>query len=739
MRRGMVALGFSLATAVLAIAGSHVRGADDGKRISSHPLFLRDVAPILDKKGCSTAGCHGKFGGRGGFQLSLLTLTPMDDYDPIVRGARGRRVNTTEPEKSLLLLKATGVMGHAGGERFAVGSPEWKIMRDWIAAGAPYSYENDPKLARLTVTPNQFTLSKVGQKLPLKVVATFTDGISRDVTAQANYDTNDPAVFSVDGSGIVTGKRWGGTSIVVRYLGDVQAVNLSLPRDSKAPFPKLTSANFIDDYVYKNLKRMNVVPSRKTTDAEFLRRVALDLCGKLPAPEEIEAFAADKAPDKRAKLIDQLLDSPDYVAMRTLRLGDLLRIHPNHFGNNIYGDRETVLFTEWVKDAVTKNMPHDQFVKGLLMARGSTFRDGPANFWRVDNTPEDRMETVAQAFLGQRMACARCHKHPFDRWTTDDYWNFTAFMGKVGVGGGRLDGENTIFENPDGRVINQSVTGRHRGKEAPPTLLGADGPSQASKERSFNEFVEWTTSRNNPFFAKATVNRLWGNYMGRGVVHPVDDMRATTPASVPGLLEAMAKDLTEHNFDIKRATRLILNSNTYQASSEVNETNALDTQFFSHFYPRPMLGQVLLDSINQATGTSERFGDYPADEKASHLYLPVGSYFMDTFGRSHREFLTNLEPKIEPTLVQTLHVLNSPYIDNKVRYGQTLQPLINDKNATNEKIIRTLYLKTFGRNPTDKEKAAALAAFTAPNAKRDEVAQDLLWALISAREFYFVS
>ncbi len=733
MKRGMVALGVSLAAATLALVGTRGRGAEKG------PQFLRDVAPILDKKGCSTAGCHGKFGGRGGFQLSLLTLTPADDYDPIVRGARGRRVNTVEPEKSLLLLKATGVMGHAGGSRFAVGSPEWKTMRDWIAAGAPFSYESDPKLARLTITPSQFTLTKVGQKLPLKVVASFTDGIVRDVTAQASYETNDPAVFDVDGNGVVTGKRWGGTSVVVRYLGEVQAVDLSLPRAEKTVFPKLTPANIIDTYVYKNLQRMNVVPSRRTTDSEFLRRISLDLCGELPDPAEIVAFVSDKTTDKRSKLIDKLLDSDEYVEMRALRLGDLLRIHPNHFGNNIFGDRQTVLFSEWVKDSVRTNMPQDQFVKGLLMARGSTFREAPTNFWRVDNTPEDRMETVAQAFLGQRMACARCHKHPFDRWTTDDYWNLTAFMGKVGIGGGRLDGENTIYENPDGRVINQSVTGRRRGKEAPPTLLGASGPSQSAKERAFAEFVDWTTSRNNPFFARATVNRLWGNYLGRGVVHPVDDMRATTPASVPGLLEALSKDFTEHNFDIKRITKLILNSNTYQTSSEVNETNSLDNQFFSHFYPRPMLGQVLLDSINQATGTAERFGDFPAEMKAAHLSLPVGSYFMDTFGRSHREFLANLEPKIEPTLVQTLHVLNSPYIDNKVRYGQTLQPLLNDKNTKTEKIIQDLYLKTFGRTPTDKEKATATAAFTAPNAKRDEVAQDLLWALISAREFYFVS
>ena len=732
MRRSIAAVTLSGLAALAALGGVGARGAEKA------PQFLRDIAPILDKKGCSTAACHGKFGGRGGLQISLLTLTPADDFDPLVRGGRGRRVNLSEPEKSLLLIKATGGLGHAGGARFAVGSPEWRAMRDWIAAGAPYSESADAKLARVSITPSLATM-KVGQKLPLKVIATFSDGTRQDVTAKASYDASDPAVLSVDGAGIVTGKRWGGAAVIVRFLGDVQAVNLSLPRESKTPLPKVAPANIVDEYVYRNLQRMNVAPSRLTTDPEFIRRVTLDLCGRLPEPADVEAFVQDRAPDKRAKLIDKLLDSPDYVQIRTLRLADLLRIDPSHFGNNVYGERSAALFTEWVRDAVARNLPYDQLVKGLLTARGSTFEDGPANFWRVDNTPEDRMETVTQAFLGQRMACARCHKHPFDRWTTDDYWNLTAFMGRVGVGGGRLDGETVINDNPDGRVINNSVTGRHRGKEAPPTLLGASGPSQSAKDRVFSELVDWTTSKGNPYFAKATVNRLWGNYLGRGVVNPVDDMRATTPASVPGLLEALAKDFVAHNFDVKQTTRLILNSKTYQASSEVNQTNALDTQFFSHFYPRPMLGQVLLDSLNQATGTSERFGDFPTDTKAAHLYLPVGSYFMDTFGRSHREFLANLEPKIEPTLVQTLHVLNSPYIDNKVRYGQTCRQLLSDKSETDDKIIRDLYLKTFGRNPNDREKAAALAALNAPGAKREEVVQDLLWALISAREFYFVS
>jgi hypothetical protein len=394
-------------------------------------------------------------------------------------------------------------------------------------------------------------------------------------------------------------------------------------------------------------------------------------------------------------------------------------------------------------------MPYDEFVRKLVVARGSTFESGPANFWRIERTPEDRMETVGQAFLGLRMACARCHKNPFDRWTTDDYWDFAAFLGKVGTRGGDLDGEETVFYNGGGQVVNQSVTGKNRGKVAPPTFLGAPTPLTAAVNKSgvlgskeadlLADFADWCVSPKNPYFAKATVNRLWSHYLGRGVVHPVDDMRATTPPSVPGLLEALAKDFTAHGCDVKHTIRVILNSRTYQTASDVNDTNKLDGQFFSHFYPRPMLGQVFQDVVNQATGTTDRFGDFPSDFKTVKLTLPVGSYFLDTFGRSHREFLAELEPKVEPTLIQTLHLLNSPYIDNKIKAGNgTVMTLARDKTLTDARLVTALYQATFSRPPSAKEMQTALKYLKGAKT-REEGAQDLMWALLSSREFYFVS
>ena len=743
------------AVLTLACAGAGLSGGTVTAQ-AEIPLFVRDIAPILDKKGCSTAGCHGKFGGRGGFQLSLLTLSPEDDYDPIVRHSRGRRVNFVEPEKSLFLLKATGTAGHGGGQRFAVGSPEYRTIRAWIAAGAPYNPVEDPKLASLSVQPAQAVLPKVGATRKLKVLARFTDGSVLDVTGQANYEVSDEAVAKVDGTGVVTGTRWGGTGIVVRYLGAVQAAFLTLPRASdKTPYPKVAGNNFVDTAVLANLKRLNVAPSPLTSDREFIRRVTLDVCGRLPDMAEIEAFAADKTPAKRARLIDKLLETDDFVDVRTMRLGDLLRIHPRSLGGNRLGERGAVLFTDWVRDAVRENRPYNQFVRDLLLARGSTFQNGAANFYRIERSPQDRMETVAQAFLGQRMACARCHKHPFDRWTTDNYWNFAAFMGRVGTRSGNLPDELDIAYDPNGRVTNQSVTGR-RGQEAVPTFLGANEPLKIEKgmvaapapstfgrpaaqpKDVLTAFADWAVSPANPYFARATVNRLWSHYLGRGVVHPVDDMRATTPPSVPGLLDALARDFVQHGYDTKHTIRVILNSRTYQTAAETNATNALDDRFFSHFLPRPMPAPVFLDALNQATGNRDTFGDFPEQTQAKQLELPVGSYFLDTFGRSHREFLAELEPKVEPTLVQTLHILNGPYIDNKIKNSGVVKTLLADATVSDAEMVKRLYVRALSRPPSAKELAAALAYLKASKT-RQEGAQDLLWALISAREFYFVS
>lgn len=700
--------------------------------------FLRDIAPIIDRGGCSGAQCHGKFGGRAGFQVSLLTLNPEDDYEPIVFGGRGRRINFTEPEKSLFLLKATNQVDHAGGPRFEVGSYQYKTVLKWIKAGAPFS-DADPRLEKLTIEPSKLTLSKVGQKVPLKVMATFTDGSTLDVTRRSAYSTTNGVVLNVSDTGVVTGTRWGGGGVLARYLGTVTASFVTLPQERKGVYPQLASGNVVDKAVFENLKQLNVLPSKRSDDTEFLRRVVLDTLGRLPTIDESETFMKDAAPDKRAKLIDSLLERPEFADYRTLRLCDLLRVNPGKIGGNReLAERSASLFYEWIWKSVASNKPWDQFVKDVITARGSTYYNGPANFYRIERDPNDRMENVGQAFLGVRMMCARCHKHPFDRWNTDDYWNFASFMSKVGINGGHLVDEQVVTYNKYGQVINQSVNGRNRGKLAPATFLGEKTPVPAeiaNKDDMVVDLANWVTDPKNPFFARATVNRLWSFYFGKGVVHPVDDMRATTPESVPGLLDALSKELTEHNYDVKYLIKLILNSQTYQLSGVPNDSNVMDDRYFSHYFPKPMPASALLDIVNQATGASESFSNFQERTKAVQAALPPQNYFLSAFGQSHREFLADMDPKLEPNLVQTLIMINSPYIEGKIRNGNTVK-VVMDKAQTDEDIVRNLYSRTFCREPNTTELTKSVTLIQGAKDKR-EGAQDLLWALVTAREFFF--
>lgn len=697
-----------------------------------HIEFLRDVAPILDRSGCSTAECHGKFGGRGGLQLSLLTLSPEDDWTPLVVGGRGRRINLARPEQSLMLLKATLQIPHRGGPRFDVGSPQYKTLLAWIRQGAAFD-PKDPKLVSLTLKPDKVTLKKVGQKQKLQAFATYSNGETRDVTAQTVFKSTNGAVLDVAEDGIVTGSRWGGGAVLGRYLGTIGASFFTLPQQRKGAYPKLTANNSIDTLVQDNLRRLNVVPSPQSDDNEFLRRVTLDTLGRLPTPDERTAFLNDKRADKRARLIDALLDRPEFVDYRSLRLSDLLRVNPTKLGGNL-GTRSAEIFYEWIHKSVEQNKPWDQFARELITARGSTYQSGPACFYRIETDANNRMETVGQAFLGVRMSCARCHKHPFDRWTTDDYWNFAAFCGKVGVTGGKMIDENVIYYQGDAQVTNQSVNGRNRGKVAPPTYLGDKTPAPASPDM-VAALADWMTAPQNPFFARAAVNRLWSYYFAKGIIHPVDDMRATTPASVPGLLEALAKELVDHHYDMKQVIRLILNSRTYQSSSTPNPSNVADDRFFSRYPVKPMPSQALLDMINQATGSGEQFTNFPERAKAIQISFPVDNYFLDAFGQSHREFLADIDPKLEPNLVQTLHMINSPYISDKVRGGRAVDEVLAAAK-TDDQTVRLLFERTLCRppNPTEISKSLALMKTAAD---RKEGAQDLLWALLTSREFYF--
>ena len=701
--------------------------------------FLKDIAPILDKQGCSAGMCHGKFGGQGGLNLSLLTLNPESDHEPIVHHNRGRRINLLEPEQSLFFLKPTGQIPHEGGLRFDPNSEEALTILRWIEAGAPFS-DDEPRLQKLEIEPSSFVLSDVGQTAQLKVRAHFSDGSVEDVTKKAVYESKDAPVAEVSPNGEVTSVRWGGTAVIARFLGVVDAAFVTIPRvsetDAASQESEFTPNNFIDEFVLAKLKKLNIHPSALTTDDVFMRRVYLDTVGRLPTPEEIKAFLSDTSPDKRSNLIDMLLDTPEWVHLRTLKLADMLRIHPRTLGNGAFGERGATLFHEWVHDAVTENRPYDAFVRELITARGSTYQHGPTNYYRIERQPAGRAETTAQVFLGIRLSCARCHKHPFDQWTTDDYWNFAAFTGKVRIQGGELYNEQVISYNPRGRVINQSVQG-NRGEVALPTFLGGESLAPNYQGDVLQVLADWMTSSTNPYFAKATVNRLWSHYFSRGIVDPVDDMRATTPPSVEGLLEALADAFVESGFDTKHVIKQILNSRTYQLSAEPNETNQLDDRFFSRFYPRPMMAQVLLDVLNDVTETEEKYGRYPAGTRSVELPLPVSSRFLSLYGRSNREFLGDLDPKLEPTLTQALHMINSSYIHKKLRNSNGVLTRLIKESPDDGKLITELYLSTLSRFPTDEEFETA-KFYIAESPKRRAGCEDLLWALLSSRSFTFV-
>ena len=701
--------------------------------------FLKDIAPILDKQGCSAGMCHGKFGGQGGLNLSLLTLNPESDYEPIVHHNRGRRINLLEPEQSLFFLKPTGQIPHEGGLRFDPNAEEALTILRWIEAGAPFS-NDEPRLQKLELEPSSFVLSDVGQTAQLKVLAHFSDGSVEDVTEKAVYESKDAPVAEVSPTGEVTSVRWGGTAVIARFLGVVDAAFVTIPRvsetDLAAQASEFTPNNFIDELVLAKLKKLNIRPSALTTDEVFMRRVYLDTIGRLPTPNEIKAFLSDASPDKRSNLIDMLLDTPEWVNLRTLKLADMLRIHPRTLGNGAFGERGATLFHEWVHKAVSENRPYDAVVQELITARGSTYQHGPANYYRIEQQPAGRAETTAQVFLGIRLSCARCHKHPFDQWTTDDYWNFAAFTGKVGTRGGEIYNEQVIYYNPTGRVINQSVQG-NRGEVALPTFLGGESLAPNYQGDVLQVLADWMTSSTNPYFAKATVNRLWSHYFSRGIVDPVDDMRATTPPSVEGLLEALADAFVESGFDTKHVIRQILNSRTYQLSAAPNETNQLDDRFFSRFYPRPMMAQVLLDVLNDVTETEEKYGRYPSGTRSIELPLPVSSRFLSLYGRSDREFLGDLDPKLEPTLTQALHMINSSYIHKKLRSSDGVLTRLIKESPDDGKLITELYLSTLSRFPTDEEFETAKFYIT-ESPKRRSGCEDLLWALVSSRSFIFV-
>ena len=632
---------------------------------TSKPLnFVNDIAPILTKADCNTGGCHAKaITGQRGFRLSLLGFEPEDDYEHIVKEGRGRRVFPQAPDQSLLLLKAANIVPHGGGKKLDPQSEGYQTLVRWIGEGMPYSSENDATLTAIEVEPKKLAM-KVNTTQALKVVARYSDGSTRDVTAMSLFEANDRSMAEADATGLVkTLGLPGNVAVMVRYSGKVSTFSISIPLG--APVDALPpSKNFIDDLVFANLKEIGVPPSPVIDDATFLRRVTLDIAGRLPTIAETEAFLASTDPKKRDLAINQLLTTPDYADYFANKWTALLK-NKREDAADITAN---FAFHAWMRDSLLANLPYDALVRQILGATGTIVSNPPVAWYKRVKEPNLQQEDVAQLFLGVRMQCAQCHHHPFERWSQRDYHALTAFFTQVGRKPTAIAGEDLIFHKRGTALVENKKTM----EKVMPAALGQTPPKILPDEDPRLLLADWMGESSNPFFAKALVNRYWKHFFKRGLVEPEDDIRDTNPATNPELLDALAKHFIESDFDLKAVIRVITQSQTYQLSAMPNEHNAVDRQNFSHFYPKRLQAEVLLDSIDMLTGAKTDFADLPAGTRA--ISLPDNSYnraapFLKVFGRPEGASVCECERVQSSSLAQSLHLMNSADVKGKLAFA----------------------------------------------------------------------
>jgi len=711
--------------------------------------FKNEVVPILTKAGCNQGACHGAQLGKGGFKLSLLGFDEDADYVTIARQNESRRIVRVDPDRSLLLLKATLGVAHAGGMRFKPDSYEYRTLRHWIADNTPGPLEKEPEVVSLEAYPKWRTVrlpeGNAGDAVQvpqpsgapakwtlapaqrLVAVARFQDGSTQDVTARTQFTSLNDAMAPVAPDGVVTAAARGQSGVMVRYRGQAAVTQLVAPYREARPVAVHMKWGFVDQLVARKWEQLGLSPSPPCTDADFIRRVYLDVLGVLPQPEAVRTFLASTAADKRKKLIDDVLARPEYVDYWTLKWGDLLRNHRDKVG-----EKGMWSFYNWLRLQFRENRPLDQVARELITAQGSTFTTGPANYYRIAGGAAERAETTAQVFLGVRLQCAKCHHHPFEKWTQDDYWQMAAFFARVGLKGsdefGIFGQEQVVRVNPSGEV-NNPRTGK---RMAPKPLDGAPMEDAIDRRRPL---AAWVTAPENPFFARNVVNRYWSYLMGRGLVDPVDDLRVTNPPSNPELLDALAKDFASHKFDVKHLLRTILNSEAYQLSSAPTAENKADELFHTKYALKRLGAEELLDAICFATGVPEKFPNLPAGMRAVQLPDPgVQNYFLEVFGRPERNIVCECERSAEPNMAQALHLMNSDFVQNKVAAGSGRVARLLAEKKEDAEIIEELYLVTFSRPPSGEEmsRGQELAA-NAPT--RKEGLEDLLWALLNSREF----
>lgn len=704
--------------------------------------FRNDVVPILTKAGCNSGACHAKAGGgQNGFQLSLLGYETDEDFEHIVLEGRGRRLFPAAPERSLLLQKATASVPHGGGVRIAVGSPEYAVLRKWIELGMPRSDEG-VRLVSIDVEPKRGVV-KLGSQQQLKNIARFSDGSIRDVTSLSLYESNSPAIASVDGAGVVVvGDIPGKAAVMVRFQDKVAVFNAVIPLgqtlESVPP-----SQNFIDDEVFASLKELGLPPSPLCDDATFLRRVSLDVIGRMPTTNESEAYYASASEVRRAELIDNLLNSPEYADYFANKWTTLLRNRRDDASDIT----SNFAFHSWVRDSLLENKPYDKWVRELLAATGTVVDNPPVAWYKRVKQPNEQIEDVAQLFLGVRMQCAQCHHHPFERWSQDDYYGFVAFFSRIGRKPTGTPGEDLIFHQ---RGLAQAKNVRS-GEMLVPSALGDAIPAIAPDDDPRLRLADWMSSSENQFFAKAVVNRYWKHFFKRGLVEPEDDIRDTNPPTNPELLAALEQHFVSSGFDLRDLVRVITLSSSYQLSAIPNEYNVSDVQNYSHFYPKRMQAEVMLDAIDQVTGASTSFANLPAGTRA--IALPDNSYnqsspFLAVFGRPSNSSVCECERVQSSSLGQSLHMLNSAEIKAKLSVSGGLADRLSKDQRSDAERVNEIYLATFARQPDASELEASVAyvaesrldtagkPLDAILAKRENY-EDLIWALISTKEFLF--
>lgn len=724
------------ATEIIAtLGGQQVKAAVEVKsgRQDRPVSFRLDCMPVFMRGGCNQGGCHGAARGKDGFRLSLFGMDPAGDFIRLTREMPGRRLNIAIPEESSLVEKAVGAVPHSGNQCFEPDSAYNKTLIEWISNGSP---DDKPEVAKCTgieVYPKQIVLEGKNATQQITVRATYSDGSDRDVTNLALFMSNNDPTASINKEGLVTSGDRGAAFMLARFdvYSTVSQV-LVIPDKLQYTRPQVAEANYIDTHVNEKLHKLRILPSDVCTDQEFIRRLYIDVAGIYPGAEEVRKFLADTNPSKREALVDSLLERKEFTEMWVMKFAELLQIRSAINNNQPPFYKNALLYYNWLSDRIARNVPLNQIVIELLSSTGGTVSNPAVNFYQTEVDQLKLTENVAQVFMGMRIQCAQCHNHPFDRWTMDDYYGFKAFFSQIG---------RKQTDDPQEVIIYNSKGGESRhfltNAVMKPKFLGGETPEMKPGEDRRKVLAEWLASPRNPFFARNISNIIWSHFTGVGVVEPVDDVRVSNPPSNPELLDAMAAKLTEYNYNFRKLVRDICVSKTYQRSTKVNETNAGDNRNFSHAQVRRVRAEVLLDAISQITDTPNKFQGLPLGARAVQIADGATStYFLTTFGRAKRESVCSCEVKMEPTLSQALHLMNGDAVNDRIKQGRVVAKMIQEKKSDRE-IVEDLFLRVFGRMPLEKEWAAVHQAVASSPDARQAALEDLFWALLNSKEFFF--